>query len=174
MAAARAVFADKGSDAQIDDVARRAKVGVGTVYRHFPTKETLVDAVVREGFEVIAGYAREALERDDAWEAFVDLIWRSARHNADDRGFREAIAMSDRRDVAADCGLQGVTQLIVDRAREQGATVLEGHPVDPAVRGATVSSADLYHGVFSMFVAAGFAEVGRTAPSRPVVRLALR
>ncbi len=121
MAAARAVFADKGSDAQIDDVARRAKVGVGTVYRHFPTKETLVDAVVREGFEVIAGYAREALERDDAWEAFVDLIWRSARHNADDRGLREAIAMSDRRDVAADCGLQGVTQLIVDRAREQGA-----------------------------------------------------
>ena len=62
----------------------------------------------------------------------------------------------------------------VDRAREHGATVLEGHPVDPAARGATVSSADLYHGVFSMFVAAGFAEVGRTAPSRPVVRLALR
>ena len=59
--AARAVFADQGVDAQIDDVAKRAKVGVGTVYRHFPTKEALRDAIVRERFEEIAGYAREAL-----------------------------------------------------------------------------------------------------------------
>jgi GNAT superfamily N-acetyltransferase len=59
----------------------------------------------------------------------------------------------------------------VEHARRQGATVLEGHPVDPAVRAAKVSSADLYHGVFSMFLAAGFTEVGRTAPSRPLVRL---
>src|SRR5918996_6567887 len=68
--AARAVFADQGIDAQIDDVAKRAKVGVGTVYRHFPTKEALVDAIVRERFEELAGYAQEALERADAWEAF--------------------------------------------------------------------------------------------------------
>ena len=52
--AARAVFADQGIDAQIDDVAKRAKVGVGTVYRHFPTKEALLDAIVREHFEAIA------------------------------------------------------------------------------------------------------------------------
>ena len=52
--AARAVFADQGIDAQIDDVAKRAKVGVGTVYRHYPTKEQLLDAIVREHFEAIA------------------------------------------------------------------------------------------------------------------------
>ena len=52
------MFADQGIEAQIDDVAKRAKVGVGTVYRHFPTKEALVDALVRERFEEIAGYAR--------------------------------------------------------------------------------------------------------------------
>src|SRR3954451_3064354 len=74
--AARAVFADKGIDAQIDDVAKRAKVGVGTVYRHFPTKEALRDALVRERFEEIAGYAREALEREDAWDGFCEMIWR--------------------------------------------------------------------------------------------------
>ena len=45
--AARAVFADQGVHSQIDDVAKRAKVGVGTVYRHFPTKDVLLDAVVR-------------------------------------------------------------------------------------------------------------------------------
>ena len=59
--AARAVFADQGIDAQIDDVAKRAKVGVGTVYRHFPTKEALLDALVRERFEEIAQFAEEAL-----------------------------------------------------------------------------------------------------------------
>ena len=44
--AARAVFAEHGRDAQMDDVARRAGVGVGTVYRHFPTKEALIEALM--------------------------------------------------------------------------------------------------------------------------------
>ena len=46
LTAARAVFAEHGRDAQMDDVARRASVGVGTVYRHFPTKEALIEALV--------------------------------------------------------------------------------------------------------------------------------
>lgn len=59
-------------------------------------------------------------------------------------------------------------------AREQGARVLEGHPVDVAAREGRVPSANLYHGSLSMFSDAGFAEVVRTRPDRPVVRLALR
>src|ERR671915_1320812 len=93
--AARAVFADHGIEAQIDDVAKRAKVGVGTVYRHFPTKEALLDAVVRERFEEIAGYAEEALRHEDAWEGFSELIWRAAERNADDLGFCGAVASTD-------------------------------------------------------------------------------
>jgi GNAT superfamily N-acetyltransferase len=61
----------------------------------------------------------------------------------------------------------------VTAAREAGAHTLEGHPVDVAVRG-RAASADLYHGALSTFLAAGFTEVGRTGPSRPVVRLDLR
>jgi AcrR family transcriptional regulator len=120
LVAARAVFADKGSEAQIDDVAKRAKVGVGTVYRHFPTKEALVDAIVREGFDEIAGFARDALDHEDAWEGFERLIWRSAERNAEDRGFCEAIAMTDRRDLAGECGLDALTQELLDRAKTQG------------------------------------------------------
>src|SRR5918999_5613933 len=103
--AARAVFADQGIEAQIDDVAKRAKVGVGTVYRHFPTKDALVDAIVRERFEEIAGYAREALEREDAWEGFCELIWRAAERNAVDRAFCEAVAFTDQRAVVEETGL---------------------------------------------------------------------
>jgi AcrR family transcriptional regulator len=133
MVAARAVFADKGSEAQIDDVAKRAKVGVGTVYRHFPTKEALVDAVVREGFEEIAGYAREALEREEAWDGFEALIWRSAERNAEDRGFCEAIAMTDRSDLAGECGLDALTQQLLDRAKKQGTVRQDASSQDVAL-----------------------------------------
>jgi AcrR family transcriptional regulator len=133
LVAARAVFADKGSEAQIDDVAKRAKVGVGTVYRHFPTKEALVDAVVREGFEEIAGFAREALGREEAWDGFEALIWRSAERNAEDRGFCEAIAMTDRRDLAGECGLDALTQQLLDRAKAQGTVRQDASSQDVAL-----------------------------------------
>jgi AcrR family transcriptional regulator len=119
--AARAVFADQGIDAQMDDVARRAKVGVGTVYRHFPTKDALLDALVRERFEVIAGYAREALEREDAWEGFCELIWRAAESNAADRAFCEIVAFTDKTDVVEQTGLHASTSELIERAKAQGA-----------------------------------------------------
>lgn len=59
-------------------------------------------------------------------------------------------------------------------AREQGARVLEAHPVDVGARGGRVPSANLFHGTLSMFTDAGFTEVLRTRPDRPVVRLDLR
>ena len=118
--AARAVFADDGLEAQIDDVARRAKVGVGTVYRHFPTKEALLHALVRERFDQIALIADEVLEREDPWEGFCDLIWRAAELNAADRGFCEAVAMVDQRAVVADCGLGGKVAALIERAKATG------------------------------------------------------
>src|SRR5438874_2011849 len=51
---ARAVFSESGVEAQIDDVASRAGVGVGTVYRHFPTKEALMAELVRQKFRFLA------------------------------------------------------------------------------------------------------------------------
>ncbi len=71
LAAARAVFSEHGRDAQMDDVARRAGVGVGTVYRHFPTKEALIEALMVAAFETIAEAAEAALEIEDPWEAFT-------------------------------------------------------------------------------------------------------
>ena len=85
LSAARETFASDGLDAQMDVVARRAGVGVGTVYRHFPTKEALVDAVAAAGYAEICEIARESLELDDPWEAFSDFMWRGARMHRDDR-----------------------------------------------------------------------------------------
>jgi len=61
----------------------------------------------------------------------------------------------------------------VSFAREHGARVLEGHPVDVAAPTGRTSGAELYHGAASTFAKAGFHEVGRTGPTRPVMRLAL-
>jgi len=94
LAAARAVFAEQGVDAQMDDVARRADVGVGTVYRHFPTKDALLQALADELFATLAAHARTMLELDDPWEAFLQTMWFSGEKTAGDRAFSEILAAS--------------------------------------------------------------------------------
>src|SRR5262245_58858444 len=89
LAAARKVFSEQGVDAQMDDVARRADVGVGTVYRHFPTKEALLQALTEELFDVLAEHARGLLDHDDPWEAFQDALWFGAEKTVGDRAFTE-------------------------------------------------------------------------------------
>ncbi len=92
LVAARAVFAEQGVDAQMDDVARQADVGVGTVYRHFPTKEALLNALTDELFAVIAVHTRTLLTLEDPWEAFTRALWFGAEKTAGDRAFTEIMA----------------------------------------------------------------------------------
>src|SRR3954452_14861567 len=89
--AARAVFARDGRQAQMDDVARRAGVGVGTVYRAFPTEEALFAALAADRFEQIAGFAAEALDVADPWEAFAGFVRRCAELQASDRALSEVL-----------------------------------------------------------------------------------
>src|SRR5260370_40183981 len=85
---ARAVFAESGAEAQIDDVARHAGVGVGTVYRHFPTKQALLTELVRQTFRLFTGWAREALEAGGEPFALIEgLLRRIAETAAGDAGF---------------------------------------------------------------------------------------
>ena len=69
----------------MDDVAARAGLGVGTLYRHFPTKEVLLDVMVRERHQTIVDAARAALRADDPWEGLTSFIWRVAEMDAQDR-----------------------------------------------------------------------------------------
>jgi AcrR family transcriptional regulator len=90
---ARAVFAQYGAEAQIDDVARQAGVGVGTVYRHFPTKEALLVELLREKFRLFGARAREALEQDgEPFAVFEDLLRRNAETAASDAAVQHALA----------------------------------------------------------------------------------
>jgi AcrR family transcriptional regulator len=90
--AAREVFAEYGIDAQMDDVARRAGVGVGTVYRHFPTKEALSVELVRRKFRVMADVARSALGLDgEPFDVFADMLRLNAGVCAQDAALQHAL-----------------------------------------------------------------------------------
>src|SRR3954447_640418 len=89
VAAAGVVFAEQGNDAQMDDVAKRAGVGVGTVYRHFPTKEALIEALAMDRFEKVLAVGKEALLNPDPWAAFEGALWAGAELTAPDRSSTE-------------------------------------------------------------------------------------
>jgi AcrR family transcriptional regulator len=122
MGAAKKLFADQGLDAQMPDVAKAAKVGVGTVYRHFPTKDLLIGALADERFERLAEKAREGIEADDPWEGLCGFIRFSAQIQADDRGLCEV--MSSRPEVmnasAYAVGLDELCDQLAKRAQRSG------------------------------------------------------
>jgi AcrR family transcriptional regulator len=122
IAAAKKLFADQGLDAQMPDVANAAKVGVGTVYRRFPTKDDLIAALVAERFLRLAEKARESLEMRDAWEGLADFIRFSAQIQADDRGLCEAMgSRPEVMDAAARAvGLPEYCDRLVKRAQRSG------------------------------------------------------
>ncbi len=92
--ASRHVFAERGLQTQMDDVAAKAGVGVGTVYRHFPTKDALLTAIVAEKFERITQFALEALEEPRAWPAFVRMLERGAEIHAADAAMQQTLLLA--------------------------------------------------------------------------------
>jgi AcrR family transcriptional regulator len=124
--AARECFSEDGLDAQMEDVARRAGVGVGTVYRHFPTKDALVRALVVSQMEAMTARAPEFLaeaERD-AWGAFSGFMRACAGKHEGDRGLAQVISTQPAEsfiDVAMDTGLMRVTGQLLVAAQEAGA-----------------------------------------------------
>jgi AcrR family transcriptional regulator len=122
---ARAVFAEYGANAQIDDVARQAGVGVGTVYRHFETKEALLVELLREKFRLFAARAREALEQHgEPFAVLEDLLRRNAQTAASDAAVQHALAGAGEniwmQAEAEQQELVAVTGLLIARARRAG------------------------------------------------------
>jgi AcrR family transcriptional regulator len=74
LAVARQVVTEQGADASLRDVARRAGVGLGTLYRHFPTREALLEALLRSNFDKLAQRANELELSEDAGNALVTWL----------------------------------------------------------------------------------------------------
>jgi AcrR family transcriptional regulator len=88
--AAAQAFAEQGFDVGMAEIARRAGVGNATVFRRFPSKEDLYEAIVDEKIAELVTAATEAAGLDDPWEALVRYVETSAELQARDRGFFQA------------------------------------------------------------------------------------
>ncbi|MCU1492978.1 MAG: glucoamylase [Acidimicrobiaceae bacterium] len=91
LTAAARVFGERGLTASMDEVARAAGVGVGTVYRRFPSKEKLVDALFEDKVENLVVLARDAAAFDDPWAGFVYFIERALEWQAQNPGLRDVL-----------------------------------------------------------------------------------
>ena len=91
LAAAAEVFNERGLEVSLDEIARHAGVGVGTVYRRFRTKEELIEALFMDRLELIAAIADEALASPDPWSGLVSFMERMAETMAGNVGLRQML-----------------------------------------------------------------------------------
>src|SRR6266511_4065497 len=121
--AARELFAERGLGVTLNDIAHHAGVGVGTVYRRFPDKAPLIDALFEQRLEEFVDLMNAALDDPDPWQGFAGFLERALELQAADRGLRELV-------LGAPGGHERVAQLraqlyplgarLVQRAREAG------------------------------------------------------
>jgi AcrR family transcriptional regulator len=123
VAAARELFAVRGLEATLNDVAHHANVGVGTVYRRFATKEELLEAVFEDSIDQVACLAEAAVHVEDSWDGFVWFVEHLCELTATDRGLREMVCSKAYGGYRVECArlrLDPHLTMVVERARKDG------------------------------------------------------
>ena len=130
--AARVCMARDGLDAQMEEIARAAGLGVGTVYRHFPNKDELVEALANERFERLADAARNALADPKPWRSFENFIRASAKIQTEDRALSEVLVSRPETMYAAAerADIRGFVEKLMSRAQDAGAIRPDALPDD--------------------------------------------
>ena len=121
--AARGAFAELGIDASVEEIAYRANVGMGTLYRRFPTKDALIDAVFEAHLDRIAAAAEQALQATHSWEALLDYLAFVVGLQAADRGLSEIVGANLRTEQLlgrARKRLRPLVERLILRAQESG------------------------------------------------------
>jgi AcrR family transcriptional regulator len=121
--AAGEVFAERGLGVTMDDIAERADVGVGTVYRRFPEKELLVEALFEDRIEELVSLAQQALAEADPWEALVGFLERGQALQASNRGLKELLLSTRYGRERVTCVRERIAPLadaLVERAQASG------------------------------------------------------
>ncbi|MFE0023879.1 TetR/AcrR family transcriptional regulator [Amycolatopsis sp. NPDC059021] len=124
LATAREAFTEEGTDVPLDDIAKRACVGAGTLYRHFPTREKLFEAVYRDEVETLAQHAFDLLAELPPGEALEAWMRNQVRYYAERRGLTVALkaALDHESETFALCRsrTQAASGALVSAAQEAG------------------------------------------------------
>lgn len=123
--AAAAVFAERGLGASLDEIAVHAEVGVGTVYRRFPNKEVLIDALFDDQLDGIVAIAEAGLAIEDPWDGLVHFLRSAQERQVQNRGLKELL-LGARMGQPSGCALDGreriepLVRRLVERAHADG------------------------------------------------------
>ncbi len=121
---AATAFAEKGVETSLEDIARQAGVGIGTLYRHFPTREHLVEVVYRRELESLAAAARELAEKHPPDVALEEWMRRFVSYIATKRGMSNSlrILMTSNSSLFAEGfgNMRGALEGLLKTASEQG------------------------------------------------------
>jgi AcrR family transcriptional regulator len=124
VAAARTVFAQEGGGASMEAIAKEAGVGVGTLYRHFPKRIDVVEAVYREDVDELNSVARSAVAELEPWPALVAWLEAFVRYAAGKKRFlnelHEAFAENPDLQSASRERIVGALSIVLARAQEAG------------------------------------------------------
>ena len=121
--AARALFTEKSTSAPLEEIADRAGVGIGTLYRHFPTRQALLEAVYVDEVEAMAQAAAD-LAALPPWDALSQWLHQYVRFAATKRALNEALMETDPdSDILLTCrtAIAGAGTALVERAQRAGA-----------------------------------------------------
>jgi AcrR family transcriptional regulator len=144
--AATALMATHGIDVPIDEIAQRAEVGIGTVYRNFPTKGALFEALLMARIAPLVAAARSAAGADDPGDAFVTFVRRLCGEFADFKALADAMAASGidlsaaKHEISGD--LIAAVSVLLQRAQQAGRIRPDVNITDVSAMMAGLSHAD--------------------------------
>ena len=118
VASARELFAREGVDVSVEEITHHAGLGMGTLYRHFPTKDELIDAVLEDAFAEMLRLAEDAVAAEDAWAGFAGFLERAFEVHTHNRGVKDLLASSQHAD-AMRRRIRPLLARMIERAQEQ-------------------------------------------------------
>ncbi|HEX3714231.1 MAG TPA: helix-turn-helix domain-containing protein [Trebonia sp.] len=135
MRSAEAMFAERGTEVTLEEIARHAGVGVATAYRHFASRQAIVEAMLESRVAKFMAVLHECESIADPREAFETYLYRICELQANDRGMREAISANHGVDKVADFRERGrpLFERLFNRAKQAGAFRPECEPSDIVV-----------------------------------------
>ncbi len=133
LSAAMEVFAERGIDVTLDDIARHAGVGVGTAYRRFANKDELIDALFEQRIEAMAAVAEEAAQAPTGWDGLVLFLNAAMEMQVADRGLAQvmfSVNQAQHRVAKARARIAPRVGRLVARAQEEGSVRADLDPLD--------------------------------------------